>query len=350
MSLLALGDARAARARRLARALLPALALAVASISMTRGALHVPLSALLEPDALTQVQQHVLLYIRGPRVLMGALIGASLAISGASLQGIFRNPLADPGLIGVSSGAALATVLWIVFGAALASAASPWVAWAVPLAAFTGGLATTALVLRLATRRGRVDMPTMLLAGVAISALAGALIGLATTMSNEQQLRTLTLWTMGSLAAADWTQVALVAAFVLPGCAGLLRCAHALDVMALGEREAHHLGVPVALVRRLIVALVALIVGAGVGFTGMIGFVGLIVPHLLRLLVGPSHRALLPLSMWAGAALLMGADLAARTLLSPAELPIGVVTALIGAPFFLALLMQQRTRGGLYDA
>lgn len=328
-------------ARALSLAVVP-LALGIAAFSMTQGAMSVSLEALWSSLELSAVERHVLWSIRAPRVLMGALTGASLAASGAALQGIFRNPLADPGLIGVSSGAALAVVCWIVFGSWLAIPAGPWTPWLVAIAAFGGGLGATLLVLRISSTRGRIDVATMLLAGVAIGVLVGALIGLATYLSDEQQLRSLTLWTMGSLAGASWGQLSVMCALILPGLLSLRRYARALDVMALGAREAAHLGVPVERVRVRVVLWVALMIGASVGFTGMIGFVGLVVPHLWRLAAGPGHRRLIPGAMWSGAALLMAADLAARQLAAPAELPIGVLTALIGGPFFLALLIQQR--------
>lgn len=328
-------------ARALSLAVAP-LALGIAVISMTQGAMSVSLEALWSSLGASALEHHVLWSIRAPRVLMGALTGASLAASGAALQGIFRNPLADPGLIGVSSGAALAVVAWIVFGAWLAIPVGPWTPWLITIAAFGGGLGATLLVLRISTVQGQVDVATMLLAGVAIGVLVGALIGLATYLSDEQQLRSLTMWTMGSLAGASWGQLGVMAALILPGLFSLRRYARALDVMALGAREAAHLGVPVARVRVRVVLWVALMIGASVGFTGMIGFVGLVVPHLWRLAAGPGHRRLIPGAMWLGAALLMAADLASRQLAAPAELPIGVLTALMGGPFFLALLIQQR--------
>jgi len=328
-------------ARALSLAVAP-LALGIAVISMTQGAMSVSWDALWSSLSSSALERHVLLSIRAPRVVMGALTGASLAASGAALQGVFRNPLADPGLIGVSSGAALAVVCWIVFGSLLGVPEGPWTPWLMALMAFGGGLLATLLVLRISSVRGRVDVATMLLAGVAIGVLVGALIGLATYLSDDQQLRSLTLWTMGSLAGASWAQVGVMSALILPGLFYLRRLARSLDVMALGAREAAHLGVPVERVRARVVLWVALMIGASVGFTGMIGFVGLVVPHLWRLAAGPGHRRLIPGAMWLGASLLMAADLAARQLAAPAELPIGVLTALMGGPFFLALLIQQR--------
>jgi len=297
----------------------------------------------------TRIQRNVLVTIRLPRTVMGCLVGASLAAAGASLQGLCRNPLADPGLIGVSSGGALGVVGMIVAGAPIIAMVDipGAITWITPGAAFIGGSIATLVVLRLATDRGRIDVATMLLAGIAINAACGALIGLATYASDEAQLRSLTMWSLGSIGGSTWTNTSIVAACILPGVIWLVRQAGALDVFALGMREASHLGIDVKRTQRGVVLMSALIVGAGVGFTGMIGFVGLVVPHLLRLAVGPSHRWLLPASVLAGASLLLGADLIARTIVAPAELPIGVVTAILGAPFFVFLLLRAKRTGGL---
>ena len=284
----------------------------------------------------TMIERSVLWSIRLPRIMLGVVVGSTLAIAGATLQGIFRNPLADPGLIGVSSGAALAVVGLIVFGGGLGVALEVLT----PGVAFIGALGATLIVLMLSQRDGHIDVATMLLAGVAVNAFAGALIGFATYMATEAQLRSLTMWSLGSMAGATWSQVGLVSACALPCVLWLLYERETLDLLLLGEREAGHLGVDVSRVRRRMVIACALMVGSGVGFTGMIGFVGLVVPHLLRLGGGAHHRWLLPGSMWVGAALLTAADLIARTIAAPAELPIGVVTAIVGAPFFLWLLVR----------
>ncbi|MEM1348190.1 MAG: iron ABC transporter permease [Myxococcota bacterium] len=337
-----------------------ALASAIVLLSCGLGAVAISPGQILEillhelgfssgDPSFTRIQRNVLLSIRLPRTVMGCLVGSSLAVAGASLQGLFRNPLADPGLIGVSSGAALGVVGMIVCGAPLIAALDVpgAITWITPGAAFLGGSIATLVVLRLATNQGRIDVATMLLAGIAINAACGALIGLATYASDEAQLRSLTMWSLGSIGGATWTNTSIVAACIVPGCAWLVRQAGALDVFALGMREAGHLGIDVRRTQRGVVLLSALVVGAGVGFTGMIGFVGLVVPHLLRLAVGPSHRWLLPASTLAGASLLLGADLIARTIVAPAELPIGVVTAILGAPFFVFLLMRAKHAGGI---
>lgn len=291
--------------------------------------------------AYTQQQELVLLYIRLPRVLLGALIGAALGISGALMQGLFRNPLAEPGLVGVSAGSAMFAVLFIVLGGAFVL--PPVVQMhALSIAAFTGGLLTTFVVYGLSTRSGRTAVATLLLAGVALGALAGAVTGLMFFMADDAQLRTITFWTMGSLGGATWTSLAGTTPLLLTAIIGAPFLARPLNAMLLGEAEAYHLGIRTERAKRITIVLVALAVGAAVAAAGVIGFVGLIVPHLARLLLGPDHRRLLPASALMGAILLLSADLIARTIVAPAELPIGIVTALAGAPFFLWLLLRER--------
>lgn len=281
-------------------------------------------------------QAAVLWVIRLPRVLLGALVGAGLAVAGAALQGLFRNPLADPGLMGITSGAALAAALSVVLGLNVLGTSS------LPAAAFAGSLIATALVSLLAQDRGRVNVTTMLLAGIAINALCGAGTGLMTFLATDEQLRTLTFWNLGSLGGATWPTVLSALPLILLGAFGLPLTARALNALTLGEHGAAHLGVPVTRMKWLIITLVALSVGAGVAVAGSIGFIGLVVPHVLRLLTGPNHATLLPASALLGATLLILADLLARTLAAPAEVPIGILTALLGAPFFLYLLRQTR--------
>jgi iron complex transport system permease protein len=292
---------------------------------------------------LSPEQTQVLLGLRLPRVVLAALTGAALGVAGAALQGLFRNPLVDPGLIGVSSGGALGVALVLV-GAADAVARAP--AWcqplALPVAAFAGGLGVTLLVHRLASARGRTDVALLLLCGIAVNALAWALLGLASVVSTDAQLRNLTFWTFGGLGGATWTAVTSVAPIL--GVAGVLvaRQSAALDAFLIGEAEAAHLGHHVERVRRGTIAGAALAVGATVAVAGLIGFVGLVVPHLARILLGPIHSRLLPASALLGAGLLVLADTVARTVIAPAELPVGIVTAMIGAPFFLVLLLGAR--------
>lgn len=280
--------------------------------------------------------------IRLPRALLGLAVGAVLALAGVAMQGLFRNPLADPGLIGVSSGAALGAALAIV-GSALLGGLPDWLApWLLSASAFVGGLGVTALVYRLGRRDGETRVATMLLAGIALSALAGAGIGLFSYLADDSTLRSLTFWNLGSLNGASYARLWPL----LPVCLGvalwLPRRAAALNALLLGESEARHLGFDVERLKRELVLCVALGVGAAVAAAGMIGFVGLVVPHLVRLLTGPDHRRLLPAAALAGATLLLLADLAARLVLAPAELPIGTLTALLGAPFFLYLLRRER--------
>ncbi|MCC6074195.1 FecCD family ABC transporter permease [Pseudomonas sp. GCM10022188] len=280
--------------------------------------------------------------LRLPRALLGLAVGAVLGLAGVAMQGLFRNPLADPGLIGVSSGAALGAALAIV-GASQLGGLPGWLApWLLSVCAFAGGLAVTALVYRLGRREGQTRVATMLLAGIALSALAGAAIGLFSYLADDATLRSLTFWNLGSLNGASYARLWPL----LPVCLGvalwLPRRATALNALLLGESEARHLGFEVERLKRELVLCVALGVGAAVAAAGMIGFVGLVVPHLVRLLTGPDHRRLLPAAALAGATLLLLADLAARLLLAPAELPIGTLTALLGAPFFLYLLRRER--------
>ncbi|OLU34104.1 iron ABC transporter permease [Pseudomonas sp. PA27(2017)] len=293
-------------------------------------------------DGLQQAEL-ILGQIRMPRTLLGLAVGAVLALCGVAMQGLFRNPLADPGLIGVSSGAALGAAIAIVGGAAMGGMPELFAPYLLSLCAFLGGLVVTALVYRLGRRNGQTSVTTMLLAGIALNALAFACIGLFTYLADDATLRTLTFWNLGSLNGASYARLWPLLLVTLAAALWLPRRAQALNALLLGESEARHLGVAVERLKRELVLCTALGVGAAVAAAGMIGFIGLVVPHLVRLLVGPDHRVLLPASALAGASLLLLADLFARLILSPAELPIGIVTALIGAPFFLYLLLRGRT-------
>lgn len=283
--------------------------------------------------------------LRVPRLLLGLLVGAALSVAGALMQGLFRNPLADPGLIGVSSGAALGAVFVLIFSAVLL----PGVAFLqdvrfLPVAAFAGALGVTFFIQRLADSSGYTAVATLLLAGIAVNAIVGAIIGFSTFLATDAQLRTLSFWTLGSLGSASWQAVAVAA----PLCMGLVAVAPffapVLNALALGEAEAGHLGFPVESMKRLMIVAAAAGVGACVALTGMIGFVGLVVPHLVRLWIGPDHRWLLPGSALLGAILLVLADTAARVVVAPAELPIGILTAAFGGPFFLGMLLRQRRK------
>lgn len=281
--------------------------------------------------------------IRLPRTLLGVATGGVLALAGVAMQGLFRNPLADPGLIGVSSGAALGAAIAIVFGASIGGLPEAFAPYLLSACAFAGGLLVTALVYRLGRHNGQTSVATMLLAGIALTALAGALIGLFTYLADDATLRTLTFWNLGSLNGASYPRLWPLLLITLLVACWLPRRVDALNALLLGESEARHLGFDVERLKVELILCTALGVGAAVAAAGMIGFIGLVVPHLLRLIVGPDHRVLLPASMFGGAILLLLADLVARLALAPAELPIGIVTALIGAPFFLYLLMRGRS-------
>lgn len=285
----------------------------------------------------------VVLDIRLPRTLLGLLVGGATATAGAMMQGMFRNPLADPGLIGVSSGAALAAVMWIVLGSAFAASLPALLSeFGLPICAFIGALLVTLVLQSVATHEGRTSVATMLFAGIAFGALAGAGTGVMVFLASDQQLRDFTFWSFGSLGGATWPKVVAVLPFIVALFALCAPLARALDALALGEAAAFHVGVDVERSKRIAIAGVAAGAGAAVAAAGVIGFVGLVVPHLLRLTIGPGHRTLLPASAFAGGALLLGADLIARTIVAPAELPLGIVTAAIGAPFFLWLLLRRR--------
>ena len=294
-------------------------------------------------DASVQQAELILSQIRMPRTLLGLAVGMVLALCGVAMQGLFRNPLADPGLVGVSSGAALGAAVAIVGGAAFGGLPEAFAPYLLSACAFVGGLLVTALVYRLGRRDGQTNVATMLLAGIALTALAGAAIGLFTYLADDATLRTLTFWNLGSLNGASYARLWPLLLATLAVALWLPRRARALNALLLGESEARHLGFDVERLKRELVFCTALGVGAAVAAAGLIGFIGLVVPHLMRLLVGPDHRLLLPASALAGASLLLLADLVARLALAPAELPIGIVTALIGAPFFLYLLVRGRS-------
>ena len=321
-------------------ALVGAALLAVCLAAACAGAMSIgpaELLALLTGTA-DPAHEAVLFAIRLPRVALGAIHGALLACSGAMMQGLFRNPLADPGLLGTSGGAMLAAAAFTVLVAPAVPDAG-W--WALPLAAFVGALLVTFSVLRIGGAAGRADPAVLLLAGVALNALAFAGTGLLLSIANDSQLRSITFWSLGSLGGSNWSSVFLL----LPPVAILAFAARhlgpRLDALLLGAREARHLGVRVERVQLQLVLVTALAVGGSVAVAGQIGFVGLVVPNLMRLVVGPSHRWLLPLSAAAGAALVVAADALARVVVAPAEMPIGVITSLIGVPYFLHQLHRR---------
>lgn len=346
------GD-RSARAR-LVLVLLAIGLLIVACISIATGASDASALALIqgwfEPgqDAALSARDRLIVYeIRLPRVVLGMLVGAALAVSGALMQGLFRNPLADPGIVGVSAGAGLGAITIIVLGGTVLG---PLVAalglYALPIAAFVGGLITTLLLYRIGTSRGQTSVATMLLAGIALAALCGALSGVLIFIADDRQLRDLTFWGLGSLAGATWPKVVAAGPFILAILVVSPFLARGLDALTLGEASARHLGVSVQKLKTASIISVAAATGAAVAVSGGIGFIGIVVPHLLRLGIGPSHRYLLPASALFGASLLLLADAVSRTIVAPAELPIGIVTAIFGAPFFMWILLRRR---GLVD-
>lgn len=280
--------------------------------------------------------------LRLPRALLTGLVGALLAICGAAMQGLFRNPLADPSLIGVTAGASVGASLVIVFAGGVAGFVGLSL---VSLGAFVGGTAAVLLVYRLATGPGGTSVATMLLAGIAIGALAGSVGSLLEFHADNEMLRRISLWRMGGLDGANWSRVAIVAGVSALVFAVLPRQADALNALLLGESEARHLGIAVDRIKRRLVLLTAAGVGVSVAVAGAITFVGLVVPHIVRMLIGPDHRWLLPASALAGAILLLVADTLARVVVAPTELPVGLLTALLGAPFFISLLRRRREYG-----
>lgn len=292
-------------------------------------------------EGLSPQQSLILWEIRLPRLLLAALVGAGLAVAGVALQALFRNPLAEPGLIGVSSSAALGAVFMIVLGGTIWTHVA---VWQMSLAAFVSAMISTALLYAIATRRGETDVALMLLAGVAFNAIAGALTQLLISFSDNEQMRSALFWMMGSFSSQSWTVVVMVSSCVVVATVSLLRLMRAMNVFLLGERTSVQMGYETRWFKWQVMGWTALIVGASVSAVGVIGFVGLVVPHMIRLWVGADHRLLLPLSALGGALLLVVADLFARQLLYPAELPIGLLMALLGGPFFLMLLLNHSYR------
>uniref|UniRef100_UPI003BABAD1C FecCD family ABC transporter permease n=1 Tax=Stappia sp. TaxID=1870903 RepID=UPI003BABAD1C len=295
-------------------------------------------------DAVGALRDSVILWqVRLPRVLLGACVGAALAVSGALMQGLFRNPLADPGIVGVSAGAGLGAALMIVLGGTILAPFSAFAGfYALPFAAFIGALLTTFTLYRIGTRGGFTSVATMLLAGIALAALAGAATGLLIFVADDQQLRDLNFWGLGSLAGATWEKLSAVAPIIAIVLLSMPFFASGLNGLLLGEAGAAHLGVRVQRLKAGSIVAVAAATGASVAVSGGIGFVGIVVPHLLRLTIGPDHRHLLPASALLGASLLILADTVSRTVVAPAELPIGIVTAIAGAPVFLWILLGRK--------
>ncbi len=289
---------------------------------------------------LDRVPESVLWNVRFPRIVLALLVGASLGCAGALMQGVFGNPLAEPGVIGVSSGAAVGAVAVISLGLDFLGT------WTVPAFAFVAGLGTALLVYSMSRSGGRTEVVTLILTGIAVNAFAGALIGLFIFLADTAAVNQITFWQLGSLSQATWPKVWAVLPCAAAGLAVAPFYARKLDLLSLGERPARHLGVDVERLRVVLVLVVALLTAAAVSVSGVIGFVGLVVPHLLRMAAGPGHRFLIPGSALGGAVVLLAGDLAARTVAEPAELPLGVLTALFGSPFFFWLLRRTRRRQG----
>ncbi|WCR10692.1 iron ABC transporter permease [Paracoccus stylophorae] len=321
--------------------------LIVAALALDHGAAGTPAWAVLRDLAagagVEPADRVVVMQIRLPRLLTGMLVGASLAVSGAVMQGLFRNPLADPGLLGVSAGAGLGAIAAIVLGGLLPPAMAAAAGWhLVPLAAFAGGWVSMLALYAVATRQGQTSIATMLLAGIALAAMIGALSGLIVFRADDDQLRDLTFWGLGSLAGSSWPKLAAAAPLILAGLAAAPFLARGLNGLALGEAAAAHVGIDVQRTKTIAILSVAGATGASVAVSGGIGFVGIVVPHLLRLIAGPDHRWLLVNAALLGATVLIGADMISRSVVAPAELPIGIVTAMVGGPFFMWVLLSNR--------
>ena len=311
------------------------LLVALTLFATTLGAMRLPLASIWPSG--DEVLRHIWLTIRLPRVLLALLVGSALALSGCVMQGLFRNPLADPGLLGISSGAALSVAFWLV----LPISAPVLVALYAPmLAAFIGSLAVMAVIFVL-SKAGDGSLSRLLLVGIAINALCGALVGMLSWISNDTQLRQLSLWGMGSLGQAEWPTLLVSATLIIPSSLVMWWMAARLNLLQLGDEEAHYLGVNVRVLQRVLLLCSAVLVAASVAISGVIGFIGLVVPHLMRMWLGPDHRGLIPGSLLAGAILLLIADTLARTVAAPAEMPVGLLTSLLGAPWFLWLIFRQ---------
>ncbi|WP_372474897.1 FecCD family ABC transporter permease [Capnocytophaga sp. ARDL2] len=288
---------------------------------------------------------YVLIELRIPRILMAICTGAGLAIAGTSMQGLFKNPLATPDLIGITSGAVLFAALTIVSGASMMKVLPSFVKYSLlSIMAFIGALLTMIFVYRMATSRGKTHILILLLSGVAISAMAGAVTGFLTYLSTEDELRDITFWSLGSMAGTNWWKVLIVATVVIIGSLFLINKGKTLNALLLGEKEASHLGFDVEKTKKHIIIAVAFIVGTIVAFNGTIGFIGLVVPYILRFIFRSDYKILLPLSMLLGAVVMLLADTISRIIVLPAELPVGILTALMGAPVFIAILINYKRK------
>lgn len=326
------------------------IVIALALISLTMGAysfqnglFQTLFKGLADKNLISPTDHYVLFNVRLPRIVMALLIGSALSVSGTSLQGMFKNPLATPGLIGVTAGASLFAAVSIVLGSYIRPYIPSVLHYSlISIMAFIGAMLTMIFVYRISTTQRKTNVVIMLLAGVAISALAGAVTGFLTYLTQEEQLRDLTFWTLGSLGGATWLKNGILAIVIGISFFFLLNKGKALNAMMLGEQDAAHLGFPVEKIKRQIILLTALMVGTGVAFSGSIGFVGLIVPYILRLAFQSNYHLILPLSAVGGGILLLTADTFSRTVVAPSEMPIGVLTAFLGAPVFIAILIRYK--------
>lgn len=283
--------------------------------------------------------------IRLPRIILAFIIGAALSVTGASMQGLFRNPLADPALIGVSTGAALGAVIFIILGSYyFPNFPSIYKTYSIPLFAFIGGILSTILAYNLATRSGVTNISILLLSGIALNAVNGSIYGFFLFIANDAQLRNITFWSLGSFSGTNWISVQIGFFVVLIPSLFLFLISKKLNILTLGEKEAYYLGVNVQQLKKVIILITAVTIGGAVSLTGIIGFVGLVTPHIIRLWFTNNYRYLIPLSFLAGGTLLMIADTFARTIVSPAELPIGIITTGIGGPFFIWLLLKEKRK------
>jgi len=296
---------------------------------------------LFHPEKVDSSDQYVITHVRLPRIIMAVLSGGGLALSGTALQGMFKNPLASPDLIGITSGSVLFASITIVLGAFIKPFIPEFLHYSLlSIMSFIGAILTMSFVYKMSTVNGKTNISILLLSGVAITALSGSITGLLTFVSNDEELRNLTFWTLGSLAGATWTKIAILAVVIGVSLFYLLNLGKALNAMMLGEQDANHLGITVERIKKRIILFSALMVGTIVAFTGTIGFVGLVVPYILRLIFKSNYYFILPLSFLAGGILLLLADGVSRTLVPPTEVPIGILTAIMGAPVFIAILIK----------
>lgn len=316
-------------------------------ISMSIGAYKLNVNDIIQliksPSLSSDTDKYIFYNVRMPRTILGIIMGAGFAISGASVQGMFKNPLATPSILGISSGAALFAAFAIVLGGYIKQYIPTFLHYSLlSIFAFLGAILVMLSVYKISLSRGRTNVALLLLAGVAISALAGAITGFLTFISTEDELRDLAFWGLGSLGGANWTQVIILSFITVVGVFFLIKNGKTLNAMMLGDNNAQHLGINVKLHHKYIIWIASFIVGTSVAFAGSIGFVGLIVPYILRILVKSDFRLILPLSAIYGGVLLLGADIVCRTIAQPKEVPIGIITAFMGTPIFIIILLRMK--------